>query len=51
MSCDNLLSAGVATADRRIILAPADENADLVWALRGGWEFRRRHPPRLCPAP
>ena len=36
LSCDNLLSADVVTADGKFLHANADENADLFWALRGG---------------
>lgn len=36
LSCDNLLSAQVVTADGRILNACNDENADLFWGLRGG---------------
>jgi FAD/FMN-containing dehydrogenase len=36
MSCDNLLSADVVTADGRLLVASEIENADLFWALRGG---------------
>jgi FAD/FMN-containing dehydrogenase len=36
MTIDNLVSAEVVTADGRHIRAAADENADLLWALRGG---------------
>jgi len=36
MTIDNIVSAEVVTADGRHIRAAADENADLLWALRGG---------------
>ena len=36
LSCDNLLSADVVTADGRLLTASAHQNADLFWALRGG---------------
>jgi FAD/FMN-containing dehydrogenase len=36
LSCDNLLSADVVTADGRFLVASAHENDDLFWALRGG---------------
>lgn len=36
LSCDNMLSAEVVTADGRIVKASEDDNADLFWALRGG---------------
>ncbi len=36
MALDNLLSAEVVTADGRVLMASADEHADLYWALRGG---------------
>jgi len=36
LSCDNLLSAQVVTADGQLVTASDDENADLFWALRGG---------------
>jgi FAD/FMN-containing dehydrogenase len=36
MSCDNLLSADVVTADGRLRRASATDHPDLFWALRGG---------------
>jgi FAD/FMN-containing dehydrogenase len=36
LSCDNMLSAEVVTADGRILNASEGGNADLFWALRGG---------------
>ena len=36
LSCDNLLSAEVVTADGAVLRAAADEQPDLFWALRGG---------------
>jgi FAD/FMN-containing dehydrogenase len=36
LSCDNLLSADVVTADGKFLSASATNNADLFWALRGG---------------
>src|ERR1700726_60437 len=36
LSCDNLLSADIITAEGRFLTASATENSDLFWGLRGG---------------
>ena len=36
LSCDNLLSVDLVTADGTVLIASATENADLFWGLRGG---------------
>jgi FAD/FMN-containing dehydrogenase len=36
LAIDNLMGADVVLADGRLVRASADENADLLWALKGG---------------
>jgi FAD/FMN-containing dehydrogenase len=36
LSCDNLISAEIVTADGQLLHASANEHADLFWAIRGG---------------
>jgi len=36
MSCDNLISADVVTAEGQLLIASETDNSDLFWALRGG---------------
>ncbi|HEX4203896.1 MAG TPA: FAD-binding oxidoreductase [Ktedonobacteraceae bacterium] len=36
LTCDNLLSAQVVTADGRVLTCDSKQNPDLFWALRGG---------------
>jgi FAD/FMN-containing dehydrogenase len=36
LSCDNLLSADIVTANGKFLTISADENPDLFWGLRGG---------------
>ena len=36
LSCDNVVEYEVVTADGQVVIASADENPDLYWALRGG---------------
>ena len=36
LSCDNLISADIVTADGKMVTASEDEHADLFWAIRGG---------------
>lgn len=36
LSCDNLISVDIVTADGGFLIASEDENSDLFWAVRGG---------------
>jgi FAD/FMN-containing dehydrogenase len=36
LTCDNLVGAELVTPEGAVVRASADENADLLWALRGG---------------
>jgi FAD/FMN-containing dehydrogenase len=36
LSCDNLVSAEIVTADGKMVTASENEHADLFWAIRGG---------------
>jgi FAD/FMN-containing dehydrogenase len=36
LSCDNLVSADVVTADGNFLIASDEQNQDLFWAIRGG---------------
>lgn len=36
LSCDNVVSADVVTADGKLLVANETENSDLYWAIRGG---------------
>jgi FAD/FMN-containing dehydrogenase len=52
LTCDNLVGAELVTPDGSVVRAGPDENADLLWALRGGggnfgvaiWLEFRLHP-------
>ena len=36
LTCDNLMAAEIVTADGAVVTASRDNDADLLWALRGG---------------
>jgi FAD/FMN-containing dehydrogenase len=36
LSCDNLVAADIVTADGKLLRASESENAELLWALKGG---------------
>ena len=36
LTCDNVRSFKIVTADAKLLTANAEENSDLFWALRGG---------------
>ena len=36
LTCDNLLSCDIVTAEGKLLTASAEDNGDLFWALRGG---------------
>ncbi len=36
LTCDNVVSFGLVTADGEVVRASAEENAELFWGLRGG---------------
>ena len=43
LTCDNLISVELVTADGSVVLASASQNSELFWALRGGGATSGRH--------
>jgi hypothetical protein len=50
LAIDALVSVEIVTADGRILIASANENPDLFWAVRGGGGKLRRRDALPVPA-